>query len=230
MNKYQTWYQNITDRARDRTLEGYVERHHVIPRSLGGSDDAGNLVSLTAREHFVCHWLLTKMYTGEARYKMLNALRMMRAEKIGQYRYSNKITARVYENIKEEYAQLQSVLRSGKGNGFYGKTHILKKQDNVLVLRTQAGYKPNKKKKNKSLLLPDVNVLRSLKNGEQRCLSQNKVRIIIDTVQWYLNPHVRRLATRFGDVSKLMKKKQGVVLQTWEKLGLKNCVRIAINR
>jgi hypothetical protein len=29
MNKYQTWYQNITDRARDRTLEGYVERHHV---------------------------------------------------------------------------------------------------------------------------------------------------------------------------------------------------------
>ena len=123
MNKYQTWYQNITDRARDRTLEGYVERHHVIPRSLGGSDDAGNLVSLTAREHFVCHWLLTKMYTGEARYKMLNALRMMRAEKIGQYRYSNKITARVYESIKQEYAQLQSVLRSGKGNGFYGKTH-----------------------------------------------------------------------------------------------------------
>ena len=57
MNKYQTWYQNITDRARSRTLEGYAERHHVVPRSLGGSDDAGNLVSLTAREHFVCHWL-----------------------------------------------------------------------------------------------------------------------------------------------------------------------------
>jgi hypothetical protein len=123
MNKYQIWYQNITDRARSRNLEGYVERHHVIPRSLGGSDNADNLVDLTAREHFVCHWLLTKIYTGDARYKMLNALRMMRAEKIGQQRYNNKITARVYENIKEEYAQLQSVLRSGKGNGFYGKTH-----------------------------------------------------------------------------------------------------------
>jgi len=123
MNKYTRWYNQIVDRARIRITEDYTERHHIQPRSLGGTDDADNLVHLTAREHFICHWLLVKMTTGEDHYKMLNALRMMRAEKHGQQRYETRITARVYESIKKEYAQLQSVLRSGEGNGFYGKTH-----------------------------------------------------------------------------------------------------------
>jgi hypothetical protein len=123
MNKYTKWYNQITDRARNRIVEGYTERHHIKPRSLGGTDNNDNLVELTAREHFICHWLLVKMTTGEEHYKMLNALRMMRAEKSGQQRYETAITSRVYESIKQEYAQLQSVLRSGKGNGFFGKTH-----------------------------------------------------------------------------------------------------------
>ena len=123
MDKYTRWYNQIVDRARLRITEDYTERHHVKPRSLGGTDDADNLVHLTAREHFICHWLLTKMSTGEDHYKMLNALRIMRAEKHGQQRYQTRITARVYESIKKEYAELQSVLRSGEGNGFYGKTH-----------------------------------------------------------------------------------------------------------
>jgi len=123
MNKYTHWYNQIISNAQNRVAEGYVERHHIQPRSLGGADTADNLVELTAREHFVCHWLLTKMTTGEARYKMLNALRMMRAEKAGQHRYTTAITSRVYESIKQEYSELQSILRSGEGNGFYGKTH-----------------------------------------------------------------------------------------------------------
>lgn len=114
MNKYQTWYQNITDRARSRTLEGYVERHHVIPRSLGGTDDANNLVCLTAREHFVCHWLLTKIYTGEARYKMINAMYIMRAEGPYQKRYESKITSRVYNTLREEYSKYISNLNKGR--------------------------------------------------------------------------------------------------------------------
>jgi ribosomal protein S27AE len=123
MNKYTRWYNQIVKNAQTRVTEGYVERHHIQPRSLGGADTPDNLVELTAREHFVCHWLLTKMTTGEDRYKMLNALRMMRAEKEGQQRYNTSITSRVYESIKQEYAELQSILRSGEGNGFYGKTH-----------------------------------------------------------------------------------------------------------
>ena len=42
---------------------GYFENHHIIPRSFGGSDDKDNLVLLTAKEHFICHFLLAKHYT-----------------------------------------------------------------------------------------------------------------------------------------------------------------------
>lgn len=120
MNKYEKWYASITQNARSRILVSYKETHHIIPRSLGGTDDKTNLVELTAREHFICHWLLTKITTGEDRYKMLNALRMMRAEKHGQERYKSKITARVYEAIKEEYALLHSIKVSGVNNPMYG--------------------------------------------------------------------------------------------------------------
>ena len=123
MNKYKQWYTDITSRAKNRVLDSYTESHHIVPRSLGGGDEADNLVNLTAREHFVCHWLLVKMTTGQDHHKMLNALRMMRAEKQGQQRYNTKITARVYESIKQEYAELQSETFKGAGNGFYGKTH-----------------------------------------------------------------------------------------------------------
>lgn len=120
MNKYFRWYNQIVKNAQNRVTEGYTERHHIHPRSLGGTDDNSNLVELTAREHFICHWLLTKMTTGEDHYKMLNALRMMRAEKSGQQRYETAITSRVYENIKQEYAHLQSIKVSGKNNPMYG--------------------------------------------------------------------------------------------------------------
>ena len=131
MNKYNQWYSNITERAKNRNLGGYTESHHIHPRSLGGSDEPTNLVKLTAREHFICHWLLVKMTTGQDHHKMLNALRMMRAEKQGQQRYNTKITARVYESIKQEYAELQSKTFKGKGNGFYGKTHTLEAREKI---------------------------------------------------------------------------------------------------
>jgi hypothetical protein len=63
-NKYKKWYNNIVSSAKNRITEGYSERHHIVPRSLGGSDDASNLVTLSAREHFICHLLLTKFTTG----------------------------------------------------------------------------------------------------------------------------------------------------------------------
>lgn len=121
MNKYNTWYIAITNKAKNRQLEGYSELHHIIPRSLGGQDTADNLVQLTAREHFICHWLLTKMYPAGNEYcKMLNALRMMRAENSNQQRYTTKITARVYSKLKEDYSVLQSIKVSGENNPMYG--------------------------------------------------------------------------------------------------------------
>ena len=56
----------------------YFERHHIIPRSLGGSNESDNIVKLTAREHFIAHLLLTKMFNDAiSREKMIYAFHMM---------------------------------------------------------------------------------------------------------------------------------------------------------
>ena len=48
-NKYTTTYYKIVDRATSRDLSGYSEKHHVIPKSLGGTDELSNIVRLTAK-------------------------------------------------------------------------------------------------------------------------------------------------------------------------------------
>lgn len=111
MNKYTRWYNQIIEQAKSRTIDGYVEKHHVIPRSLGGSNDADNLVCLTAREHFICHWLLTKMHLGDARGKMINALYLMQGKNKYQDRYIN---SKVYEKLRQEYSQYISDLNTGR--------------------------------------------------------------------------------------------------------------------
>jgi hypothetical protein len=60
-NKYTKWYFALVNNAQHRSITGYVEKHHIVPKSLGGDDSASNLVVLSAREHFVAHLLLTKM-------------------------------------------------------------------------------------------------------------------------------------------------------------------------
>lgn len=124
MNKYEKWYKDITKRGQTRLIEMYTEMHHIIPRSLGGLNSKENITNLTAREHFICHWLLTKIYkNGEEHEKMIYALRLMRAENKNQFRYYTKITARVYENLKIEYSKIQSENMIGVNNPMYGKTH-----------------------------------------------------------------------------------------------------------
>lgn len=113
-NKYSKLYYNITSNAKQRITEGYTELHHIIPQSMGGSNDKENLVELTAREHFICHWLLVKMTEGDDRSKMLYALKGMKAENKHQQRYHTKITARVYETYRIEHSINHSKVMKAK--------------------------------------------------------------------------------------------------------------------
>jgi hypothetical protein len=90
------------------------ERHHIIPQSLGGNNDKSNLVYLSCREHFLCHWLLVKMTEGEYYHKMVYALMGMRAENKHHERYHTVFTARVYEKYRIEHAEYHSKLMKSK--------------------------------------------------------------------------------------------------------------------
>jgi len=103
-SKYTTWYFSIIKNAKLKNNHtGYIERHHIIPRSFGGDGTKNNLVKLTAREHFICHLLLTKMTNGVNRHKMLHAFMLMKGKTDKQQRYIN---SRLFDSIKKEFGEI----------------------------------------------------------------------------------------------------------------------------
>jgi NUMOD3 motif len=120
-NKYTKWYYQIVNRANSRKLpkNHLTERHHIIPKSIKKDNSRSNLAPLTPREHFICHWLLVKMTTGEIRKKMLFAV--YRMKKGNQPRYDNKITSRVYQHYREEWISCLRSQVTGEKNPMYGR-------------------------------------------------------------------------------------------------------------
>jgi hypothetical protein len=57
--------------------DGSLERHHIRPKCLGGTNAKENLVYLTPREHFLAHLLLVRFLTGKPKAQMSFALLMM---------------------------------------------------------------------------------------------------------------------------------------------------------
>jgi hypothetical protein len=93
---YKLIYSQLINRAKSRgSVIGYKERHHIIPKALGGDNSKENLVELTAREHFVAHMLLAKIH---GRYMWYAVLKM-----VGQTSYMN---SRLYSIAKEEYSKV----------------------------------------------------------------------------------------------------------------------------
>lgn len=122
-NKYTKWYKSIISKAQTRALDSYTEKHHIIPRSLGGTNLPDNLVKLTGREHFICHWLLMKMVTGPAREKMIYAFRMMRvtSKDHSGNRYETTLTSRIFAKYREEHIEIHSKNMKGRVSPTKGK-------------------------------------------------------------------------------------------------------------
>jgi len=153
-SKYTKIYYQIVKKAKERNTTNYTEKHHIIPRSLSGSNKKDNIVDLTAREHFICHWLLTKMTTDIARRKMIFALHMMRVKSSNHnnQRYETKITSRVYAHYKTEHAKNSSIMNKykepvNKGKKLVG-TELEKQRERI---------------RNRRKLTPEENVIRIAK-------------------------------------------------------------------
>lgn len=106
---YQNVYNQIIERGKTRHLEGYKEKHHIIPKCLGGSNDKENIVELTAREHFLCHRLLVEIHPNKS---LKYALWLMTIGK--QQKFKHKINSRTYERLKTEIAELTRERFKGK--------------------------------------------------------------------------------------------------------------------
>ena len=99
---YKKIHDNLIEKAKNRKLEGYVEKHHIIPKCMNGTNESNNLVELTAREHFLVHWLLYEMYpeNSDLRYAFWSMCR----NSDNQQRY--KPSSRVYEYAKHKMLEI----------------------------------------------------------------------------------------------------------------------------
>ena len=100
---YHLIYDRLIERARNRKLDGYVEKHHILPVCLGGNDDMSNLVELTPEEHYVAHQLLVKMHPRNT--ALVYAAHMMGNTRKG---------AKSYGWLRRHYAEAQSARKKGK--------------------------------------------------------------------------------------------------------------------
>lgn len=113
--RYAEHYDRLIARAKSRALVGYSERHHILPRCMGGGDEQGNIVRLTAEEHYVAHQLLVKMHPRNGR--LTHAAVLMAKRATGNKAYAwlrNRNSKAMLGNTR-----------------FAGKTHSVASRDRI---------------------------------------------------------------------------------------------------
>ena len=136
MNYKRIYDQLIQKRIENRLrpLDGYSEKHHIIPLSFGGTDDWSNKVRLTAKEHFVAHLLLLKWCETEfglfhkKTEQMYSALLFFSSHKTNHKltgRKNLRITGKLFDQIRQKFGKISSNKMMGKlvgpKNGMYGR-------------------------------------------------------------------------------------------------------------
>lgn len=170
MSIYQKRYDKLINHYKNVITEGYTERHHIIPKCMGGSNNKENLVDLPAKAHFLAHWLLIKIYPTNRR--LLTAFTAFRMDKYGK----RKFTAAQYAKAQQYHAELtrQQMIEfhknndmSGANNYFYGKKHSEESRRKMSKPCRINGIKYNSVQEGrKALKMPSSTFLRHRASGK----------------------------------------------------------------
>ena len=129
---YTNLYQKFISSRPKRTHVAFdgLERHHIIPRSIGGSNSKDNIIALTPREHFIAHRILVKMCKGDDATKMALALHRMAT---GSHKLKYKISSRTYQYLRELRSKAyQDWLKSPIGEAFRQRQSERRSKTNTL--------------------------------------------------------------------------------------------------
>ena len=102
-------YESLINKAKERQLDTYAEKHHIIPRCIGGPDGISNIVKLTPEEHYVAHQLLIKIYPGEP--KLVLAARYMTN---GNKKNGGRTNNKMYGWLKRLFSETMRNLNTGR--------------------------------------------------------------------------------------------------------------------
>ena len=136
---YLLHYKKLIRKAKKRELgDEYCEIHHIVPRSMGGSNKSHNLVKLLANEHYMAHMLLAKIFPDNI--KIITAANIMCNRNTG----NNK----EYKWIREQYSLN---LRRLNSEGVSEATRRVKKGSETM--RNTGGYEKRAEAMRKTLSL-----------------------------------------------------------------------------
>ena len=130
---YKKHYDKLMERSKTRTLEGYVEKHHIVPRCLGGTDDIANIAILTPEEHFLAHQLLVKIYPKSS--PLVKAVVIMTTHHT-QQRSNNKLFG--WLRRRASIQQKQWIVENGHPKGMLGKVHTEEQKRQISELTKKA--------------------------------------------------------------------------------------------
>lgn len=116
---YKKIYEDIVTKAKNeqRAKNGsnVYELHHILPKSLGGSNETDNLVLLTPREHYICHMLLVDIYPESKQMKYAFWI-MSHPSFCNKYikERTYKVSARAYERARRIFSEVMRVAASNR--------------------------------------------------------------------------------------------------------------------
>ena len=108
-------YNKLITRAQN-TTDTCVERHHIVPRCMGGNNKKSNIVKLSPEEHFFAHILLVKIYP-ETHGLILAVNRMCTG-------HTGKRNRVMYGWLRRRFIEHQSLSMTGDKNHQFGSRWI----------------------------------------------------------------------------------------------------------
>lgn len=120
MNYLKIYNELMSDATNNPKSDSYKETHHILPQCMGGTNSRENLIELTARQHYLAHWLLYKIYKTSS---LVHAWHCM--SRIGAGQQNRTINSHLFQYCKLERKKQLSQQMSGSGNNFYGKRHTV---------------------------------------------------------------------------------------------------------
>lgn len=147
---YQKIYDQLIEKRRlypwNKT-DGYCEYHHIIPLCIGGNNDikskshnvvGSNIIGLTAKEHFIAHLLLWKIYK-ETQYenKMTYCIMRMMCQTKNQKRVIKN--SRIYDIVRKRYGKFSSKNQS-KYITYNNETHSIREWAKIFGLTFSCFY------------------------------------------------------------------------------------------
>ena len=131
---YEKEYNLLIDKGRKRglnkkKLDYYTEKHHIVPKCMGGTNNRDNLVLLTYKEHIVAHRLLSRIYSDvlelkHAVYFMVNS---------PKNKYINIHSLNQLEELRLASIEYLRQINTGKVNSYETRRKISESKSNKIL-------------------------------------------------------------------------------------------------